>query len=123
MNNYKFLPYYVGYAGISLAIISGIIALTLYFITGDIGPLMEKILKTVAVLGLSLAVISREKHEDERMLSARWKASSSALTIGGLFILVDEWLMAGPNEDPGGFIMVLMMLIIYHTTLQGAKRF
>jgi hypothetical protein len=83
--------------GFGLFIASVISTITFSFIIESMNyqHLLDKIVKTVAILGLLLISISREKIEDELIIKLRMQSYSYAFIVGVLFFLIMPFINYG----------------------------
>jgi hypothetical protein len=83
--------------GFGLFIASVISTVIFSFIIESINNqhLLDKIVKTVAILGLLLISISKEKIEDELIIKLRMQSYSYAFIVGVLFFLIMPFINYG----------------------------
>jgi hypothetical protein len=113
----------VGIAGRVIAILAGLVALVWYFTQGEINDLSGKVIMSFAIIGLLMAVISREPQEDERMTVIRMYAAIYMITTFlGSYAFIQIWIADGQDELMSFPEFSIFSLTLYLFVLEYSKR-
>lgn len=118
----KLLPHRIKYLGAAVAVLSFIIIQgSDYALFRDIGPFGETFLS----IGLLLVVMTRERHEDEMMITLRLNSFFFAVIVGVLSQLLFRTLdivIAGRQSDFTPYAVINPTLMIYLLYFHLAKK-
>ena len=122
MNQIRLFPYAVRNIGFALTLLSGIIALAFYLLGITMHPPLLWVLKTTSLVGLILALQSKEKLEEERLVLLRWRAALIALPMPAVIIMATGWSVTPEPSRRNEFLIAFMVLFVYHIVFQLSKR-
>ena len=123
MTEIKFMDYRVGLVGRLFALLAGIAALGWYVSQGGFGEMIEKTLMSIAIMGMVMAVLSREPDEDERIDRIRLRIA--LMVLGGFlgtFAVIQLWITEGPEEAVSVPEYSIIALATYLIVLEIYKR-
>lgn len=122
MHTLRLLPYYVKLVCYGIVIIAAGIWAGLYFTDTAMNESVIIALKSSIVLGLEVAMMCKEKFEDERNNALRLGSALGALGLLGTISFTQILFNHGPDKQPGVFVIAVAVLFMYHLTFQIAKR-
>ncbi|MEZ4687079.1 MAG: DUF2178 domain-containing protein [Bacteroidia bacterium] len=122
MKDIKFLNYRLGLIGRMVALFTGMAALLWYIFQGMPDELNQKVLMTIAIVGMGMAMFSKEKYEDERIDRLRMRTALFTLLFFTItYPLTQLWLLS-KNEGISIQAYAIVTLAFYLIVLEISKR-
>jgi hypothetical protein len=115
-----FLPVYIKWVGVIIILLALIHGVLMKALNVEMQPDQKELFRIFTmnafILGLLFIALSRDRFEDERIISVRVKALAWAFIWAVIYVIVSPFidlLFKDPVEDLSGQQVVMSMLLIY----------